>query len=249
MMKSPHMTYFLLASHRSGSSLLCDLLTKTQVAGIPSEFFLHWRGMSYLGWDFSDYPSYIQRIFDETTSPNGVWGVKFMAGSAGGIKGFAEYLETFPMSSKLTTVEKVRAIFPNLYCIYLSRRNKIAQAVSWWKAIQNEHYHSTIEKKMPSTPLSYNFAAIDHLVSEIMMEEAAHQAFLDEMGMTAYNIVYEDFVQDMEGTVRGILDFLGVRESFSVEQSNLVKMQDALSEEWIQRYRQEKQANWENVRW
>jgi trehalose 2-sulfotransferase len=248
-MRSPALTYFLLASHRSGSSLLCDLLSKTKVAGQAGEFFLHWRGHSHSGWDFSDYPAYIQRVFDETTTPNGVFGVKLMTGSAGGIKGFFEQLEPFPLFSKLTDVEKVRAIFPNLHCLYLTRRNKIAQAVSWWKAIQNEHYHSSPDKPMPATPLKYDFAAIDHLVSEIMMEEAAHQAFLDELGIIPHTIVYEDFMQDMEGTVRGITDFLGIKESYRFQASRLIKMQDSLSDEWIQRYRQEKQANWENVRW
>jgi trehalose 2-sulfotransferase len=248
-MQSPPLTYFLLASHRSGSSLLCDLLSKTGVMGQAAEFFLHWRGHSHLGWDFSDYPAYIQRVIDETTTPNGVFGVKLMTGNSGGLKGFHERLEPFPLFSKLTDVEKVCAFFPNLHGLFLTRRNKIAQAVSWRKAVQNEHYHSTPEKPMPATPLKYDFAAIDHLVSEIMMEEAAHQAFLDEMGIIPHTIVYEDFMQDMEGTVRGILDFLGIKESYTFQASRLIKMQDDLSEEWIQRYREEKQANWENVRW
>jgi trehalose 2-sulfotransferase len=248
-MQSPAMTYFLLASHRSGSSLLCDLLTKTGIAGQPAEYFMHWRGFSHSGWDINDYPAYTQRIFDETSSANGVWGVKLMGGMVGGIQGFLTRLETFPMFRELTDTEKVRAIFPNLRCIYLSRRNKIAQAVSWWKAVQNEHYHSTSEKGMPVTPLSYDFAAIDHLISEIMIQEAAHQAFLDDMGMTAYNIFYEDFIQDMAGTLKGILEFLGIQESYSYQPSHLTKMQDALSDEWIQRYRKEKQASWEHIRW
>lgn len=248
-MQNPPMTYFLLSSHRSGSSLLADMLTKTGVAGQPAEYFMHWRGTSHLGWDIRDYPAYVQRVVAETTSPNGVWGVKLMTGSLGGIKGFLERMETFPMFHKLTDVEKVRAFFPNLHCLYLTRRNKIAQAVSWWKAAQNNHYHSTAEKRMPDSPLKYDFAAIDHLVSEVMMEEAAHQAFLDEMGIMPHTIVYEDFMQDMEGTISGIIDFLGIKESYTFEASNLIKMQDDLSEEWIQRYRQEKQANWENVRW
>jgi trehalose 2-sulfotransferase len=172
-----------------------------------------------------------------------------MTGNSGGLKGFHERLEPFPLFSKLTDVEKVCAFFPNLHGLFLTRRNKIAQAVSWRKAVQNEHYHSTPEKPMPATPLKYDFAAIDHLVSEIMMEEAAHQAFLDEMGIIPHTIVYEDFMQDMEGTVRGILDFLGIKESYTFQASRLIKMQDDLSEEWIQRYREEKQANWENVRW
>ena len=248
-MQSPALTYFLLASHRSGSSLLCDLLTKTGVAGQPAEYFMHWRGSSHNGWDFSDYPAYIQRIFDETRSPNGVWAVKLMGGKIGGINGFLERMETVPMFHELTEPEKVRAIFPNLRCIYLSRRNKIAQAVSWWKAAQNEHYHSTPEKGMPATPLSYNFAAIDHLISEIMMEEASHQAFLDDMGITPYNIFYEDFIQDMEGTVKGIMNFLSIHETYTFQSSNLIKMQDTLSDEWVQRYRKEKQETWEHIRW
>jgi LPS sulfotransferase NodH len=248
-MKSPSMTYFLLSSQRSGSSLLCDLLTKTGITGQPAEYFMHWRGFSHEGWEFSDYPAYIQRIFDETMSPNGVWGAKLMGGKVGGIEGVIEKLEAFPIFQKLTSTEKVRTLFPNLKCLFLTRRNKIAQAVSWWKAAQSDHYHSTTERGMPDSPLRYDFAAIDHLISEIMVQEAAHQAFLDEMGLIPYTIIYEDFIRDMQGTINAIIEFLGIKDSYSFQASNLVKMQDAISDEWIQQYRHDKQANWEHIRW
>ena len=55
----------------------------------------------------------------------------------------------------------------------------------------------------------------------------------------------------MQGTLTRILDYLDVPlpEDYEYKPSPLKKMADALSEEWIQRYRQEIQADWQTIRW
>jgi len=43
---SPHISYLICATHRTGSTLLCEALTNTGLAGHPDEFF--WTDNEYV---------------------------------------------------------------------------------------------------------------------------------------------------------------------------------------------------------
>ena len=81
------------------------------------------------------------------------------------------------------------------------------------------------------------------------MEECANQAFFEMMETVPLNLVYEDYIQDMCGTVQKIINFLEIKDEYTFQEPLLRKMADALSEEWEQRYREELQANWGHKRW
>jgi LPS sulfotransferase NodH len=51
-------------------------------------------------------------------------------------------------------------------------------------------------------------------------------------------VVYEDLVEDYEGTVLQLLDGIGVPvpENFAVEQPRMKRQADDLSEEWVSLY-------------
>ena len=75
-----------------------------------------------------------------------------------------------------------------------------------------------------------------------MIREAATQDFLAEAGVIPLTITYEDLVQDHAGTIRAILQFLGVPEgSVEIKLPHFERLADEVSEEWVQRFRQEKQ--------
>ena len=247
-MQTAQINYAILASHRSGSSLLCNLLSQTEIAGKPNEFFSHWNERSYKNYDIVDYPSYIQRIVQETQTSNSVFGVKVMTANDG-FGGFLQRLEAFPNYKYLSDAEKIRTFLPNIKFVYLTRRHKVKQAISWWKAAQNNRYHTTNDTPMPDADLEYNFDAISHLLNELIMEESAHQEFLDIMGTTPLTLVYEDFIQDMPSTLQRIFKFLTIEDDYEFHEPQLYKMADALTDEWAQRYREELQKDWQNIRW
>jgi trehalose 2-sulfotransferase len=52
-------------------------------------------------------------------------------------------------------------------------------------------------------------------------------------------LIYEELVRDIEGTVRGVLEFLGIpAEDFKVPPPTLRQQADHRSQEWEARYRQ-----------
>ena len=82
------------------------------------------------------------------------------------------------------------------------------------------------------------------------MREAGIQEFFAEGGITPLNIFYEDFIQNYEGTVRTILDYLELdSKSALIASPALTKLADGVTEEWAQRFREERQNGWPNRGW
>ena len=82
------------------------------------------------------------------------------------------------------------------------------------------------------------------------MREAGIQEYFVEGNIVPLNIYYEDFVQEYEQTVRRILDYLELdSQSVIISPPSLTKLADAVSEEWVQRFRHERQEGWQNRGW
>lgn len=80
------------------------------------------------------------------------------------------------------------------------------------------------------------------------MREAAIQEFFDEGFIVPHTVVYEDFILSYEETVRSILDYLELPnvEEVIIAPPALQQLADNVSENWVQRFRQEKQRGWKN---
>ena len=82
------------------------------------------------------------------------------------------------------------------------------------------------------------------------MREAGIQEFFAEGNIAPLNIFYEDFVQGYEKTIRTILDYLELdSQSVTIAPPALAKTADKISEEWVQRFREERQNGWTNRGW
>jgi len=82
------------------------------------------------------------------------------------------------------------------------------------------------------------------------MREAGIQEFFAEGNITPVTIVYEDFILQYEETIRKMLEYFGGdHASVEIPPPPLAQTADVISEEWVQRFRQELQANWDNRGW
>ena len=75
----PVMSYLICGTPRSGSSLLCEALENTGLAGRPKEYF--WRENIAVWselWDIQSSTEYIEKTIDLGSTPNGVFGAKVM---------------------------------------------------------------------------------------------------------------------------------------------------------------------------
>ena len=244
-----HTCYFVCATPRSGSTLLSVALSNTGVAGHPDEYFVHLRGQgdSFHGWDISNYPAYVRRVQAATMTSNGVFGAKMMGGH---VWEFVARLigDINDIEQADVVREGVNRWFPNLHHIWLTRRNKVRQAVSWVMAEQTGQWTANQPVSADAEPC-YDFAVIDHHVQELVIREAALQAYFETMGVIPLTIVYEDFSTEPLRSAQIILDTMSVTSTSKLGASTqriLQKQTNPLKEAWVQRYRQEKQ---QGARW
>ncbi len=261
----PSLSYFICATPRTGSNLLCEALRNTGVAGNPEEYL--WDDMLpswYQHWGISTFDAFLDKTFEAGTTPNGAFGVKVFAGDY--FEDFVKNLRQLPQygDTRLSVPALMAKVFPNLHYVWISRRDKIKQAISWWIAFQTKVWavrdnykpreavqmmqavRNLSEPQIPKRAPVYDFEKIDSLVQEIVRREAEWQTYFTESGVQPYSVIYEDFVQDYEVTTRSILDHLGLDAPPEADLSRrgLKKQAGPLSDEWHRRYLAEKQTGW-----
>jgi len=201
-----------------------------------------------------DDPAALQHHLWQTgSSANGVFGLKFGMYAAG----FEQVLTTlrqFPgcPADETSPTAVWNHAFPNGRHIFMTRRNKVRLAVSWWKAIKSNEWHREKGQAAKTVDLSdaYLYDAINHLYNECSMREAAIQEFFSAGNIIPLTVVYEDFIQDYEGSINTILNFLNLNsESVTIAPPYFTQLADELSEEWVQRFREERQNGWQNRAW
>jgi LPS sulfotransferase NodH len=250
----PKLSYTIWSTQRTGSTLLCKALESTGIAGKPNEWLNHAGDAGLVVQYGVGDPGALQgHLWEIGSTPNGVFGVK-----AGLYEPyFSEVLDTFRQFPGCPQVDSPRAeiwqhAFPNHRHIFMTRRNKVRLAVSWWKAIVTQEWH----RKARDTPKSidleveYHFDAIYQLFNECSMREAGTQEFFSEAGITPLTIFYEDFIHEYVKTVREVLDFLGLDSTgVKVCPPYYARLADEISEQWVQRFRNELQKDWQNKGW
>ncbi|MCY4464728.1 MAG: Stf0 family sulfotransferase [Chloroflexi bacterium] len=240
-------SYFICFTVRSGSSLLCQLLTDTGLAGRPQERFYHSISPDNPRGDpIADYHAYIAGALYSDSTANGIFGSKI---GGGYWSDFARRLLDIGTLADLPLREALDRCFPDLRYIHLTRRNKARQAVSHWLAIQSGRWSSrqTVTNPAPQ----YDFAAIDTLLQELAFREAVWADYFADNGIIPLQLVYEDFVQQMDATILRILDFLDIQRpaDFQVPAARHQPVGGELAEQWTQRFRQEKQAQFWTAFW
>ncbi|MEL7339298.1 MAG: Stf0 family sulfotransferase [Bacteroidota bacterium] len=245
------LSYRIWFSQRSGSTLLCKALEQTGIAGKPGEHLVLINEESLLQkYQVADYESLKAKIWESGSSPNGVFGVK-------------DYLHQTHYQRNVEEISRLRGInptddheafwadlFPNCQHLYLTRRNKIRQAVSWWKAIQDNVWHLESPSSQPQDETffeeAYNYDALLHLYHETVLKECATEAYFAKHQIVPYGIVYEDLVRDFTGTIRGILDYLKLSNGqIIIPEPHYRPTANQGSEIWVERFKNDLQRNFE----
>jgi LPS sulfotransferase NodH len=252
----PTTSYIVCMTPRTGSSFLCECLALTGVAGRPAEHFWREDGLDHRArYGVATYADVLDRVLELGSTPNGVFGLKVSTGG-GYFASVIELVRHVPEYSGAgrPDPEVMAAAFPGLRYVWLTRRDKVRQAVSWWKAAQTnrwQRYRDEAEPAGQGAAPEFVFEAVDQLVQEAVAREAAWQRYFTEGGIRPLTLVYEDFVRAPEEAVGGVLDFLGVAAppEPGLERARHVKQADATSEAWAERYRAIKEASWRNKGW
>ncbi len=197
-------SYMICATPRSGSTLLCHALRDSGIAGEPDEYF---GPMHVSRWqaEWGDIPlaNYVARVKEAGSTANGVFGVKIMQ------RYWQHFLNTLSPHREswdaVTAHQVIATAFPNIKYIWMTRRDKVRQGVSWAKAMQGVPWvWMEAEPFAPEQELAFDFEMIDQFVEQTILHEAAWQEFFRVNGIVPMVVVYEDFVQNYEGTVTAV---------------------------------------------
>jgi LPS sulfotransferase NodH len=246
----PTLCYTIWFSQRTGSTLLCSALESTGIAGRPGEHLEGALPELYARYRVASPAELLSHVWTIGGTPNGVVGLKY-----GLVRhSFDALLEALrQIDGHNGTRAGIWAnAFPNGRHIFMTRRNKVRLAVSWWKAIQSREWHRAhgVRRKDVDIADRYDPKAIDHLVSESVVREAAMQDVFSEAGIVPFTVVYEDFVAAYERTVADMLVWLGLGPAPTpIAPPAFQRLSDELSEEWVERFRGDKQKGWGKVTW
>lgn len=254
----PIFTCRLWATQRSGSSMLAKALEQTGIAGRPEELFnIPPEGSLAEMHGVDSYEALRDRLWEIGCSENGVFAIKYHYSTHYHTRLFEEVCRLRGIDPQ--GVEKQESVwedlFPNSKHVYLSRRNKVRQAVSWWKAIKTEQWHvrpaeSRIKPGLDFYEEHYDFAALSHLYHQLVLKECATESYFAHHGIRPHTVIYEDLCRDYRGEINKIMRHLG----FDYEQEEpthtyFTPTSDEHSEIWVERFRKELQQEWSHQDW
>jgi LPS sulfotransferase NodH len=257
-------SYLVCATPRSGSTLLCETLAATGVAGRPEEYFeaLLDTGLPRQPAEYFDpgadevtggrlptprrgrpltsaqVVARLRDALERGTTPNGVFGAKMMWGYLG------DFLRGM-RGAGLAEADDARllgAAFPRLRYVHVARDDKVGQAVSLWRAVQTQAWRHDGDEAGAAEAV-YRFAAVDHLVALLTEHERAWGAWFAAHGIEPATVRYEELAADPGRVARRVLEDLGIEPPpAGVAAPAMRRQADARSQAWARRYAEERQA-------
>ncbi|UUX51933.1 Stf0 sulfotransferase family protein [Nisaea acidiphila] len=242
------MTYqslVLCSAPRSGSTLFCDLLAGTGVAGNPHSFFRR-EDLAGYAEEFG-LPSpeidgaYLEAVIRQGTGDTGIFAVRIMWETLGELDSALECIHPGLPGAP----ERLERAFGRVLYVHLTRSDKVAQAISYLKAQQTGLWHryadgSERERMAPPKPAEYDSAQLADLVARLTAADAGWTDWLATHGIAPVRVDYDDLSRDPRAELAKVLRALG-RDSAIADRVEIRagKLADAESAVWAERYRRE----------
>jgi trehalose 2-sulfotransferase len=223
--------YLVCATPRSGSTLLCETLRETGVAGNPLEFFeavpetgVPRRPLDYLVG--LEDPQALDLIADAPPHP---------APPYSDVRGYASYDEHLERVRREGTTANgvfgaklmwahledlgrrlgagdlaafVDERFDRPRFVWVRRHDSVRQAVSLWRAMQTQSWRA--ENAPAAGEPQYSYAALRHLVTLLSAHDAAWERFFATARGAVLTLTYEELAADPGAALRRTLDHIGV---------------------------------------
>jgi LPS sulfotransferase NodH len=250
--------YLVLASQRSGSTLLVESLRATGVAGEPQEFFQYLPSTSqapqprewFAGVEDESIlqlldpldegtpdlaPPEIWRDYIRTVgrTPNGIWGGKLMWNQTPLLLERAKNLPDRSGEGLLAAMRHVIGSDPVLVHVY--RPDVVSQAVSFWRAVQTRVWRGRRDPLRDSRA-QYHAGAIAHVVTLLRAQEAGWRNWFAEENVEPIDMSYPVLWRNLTQIVGTILQALGQDPRLAPAPA-LERQADQRSDEWVDRYR------------
>lgn len=246
----PDRSYLVCTTYRSGSNLLAEALLDVGGFGCPLEYFdKAMRAGLTARWGTTGPAEYRAALYRFRTDPSGTLGVKLDWPHTASL-----LTERQPPATGLGTapVEEERVLgavwhmlhemFPNPRFLFLTRQDKVRQAVSWVRAKQTRRFWGVPAAALPTDAAPhYDHDQILRTIAMFTHSEQCMSRLFAWAGVEPVRVVYEKFVADYDGTIRRVAEQLDGRRDIVVRPPRLQRQSGADSEQWVGRFLREHQ--------
>lgn len=235
----PSLSILVCCTPRSGGGLLCEALANTGVAGDPDDFFVPEMARSLAPrWGATDFSCYLGRALEEGATPNGVFAARLTWEGLQALLWALDRRTARPPAGAAGWT--LNDAFPGLRFVWISRRDRVRQAISWVQAVQTGCWSWLKEDEaLPVRRPRFDATQIARRVRQIQDLERRWEGFFQAGGIAPVRVFYEDLARHYEGTARGVARRLGIhlpRNLFFGER-RMLPMAGATSEDWARRFR------------
>jgi trehalose 2-sulfotransferase len=251
-------SYLVLASQRSGSTLLVESLRATGSAGEPQEFFqyLPTTGMApqprewFAGVDDQTIlrlldplepgtpdpataVAWREHIRSSGRTPNGIWGGKLMWNQTPLLQSRAAGLPDRSGDGLRAAIRDVIGGEPVYVHVY--RPDVVSQAVSFWRAVQTQVWRGRPDPQRDSQAV-YHAGAIAHIVGILHDQENGWRAWFLEEDINPIEVSYPVLWRNLTTIVSAVLNAVG-QDPRLAPAPVLERQANQRSDEWVDRYR------------
>jgi len=245
-------SYLICATPRSGSTMLCDLLADTGLAGKPASYYRRQsipRWIDRLGLTSPSGPgdivferAYLAAVMTAGSGDTGIFGLRLMWESMPEL--LARLTLVFPQPS--SDLGRLEAAFGETVFLHLTRRDKVAQSISRLKAEQSGLWHvsadgSERERTGLAQPADYDPDRIDAFLHESRADDAAWNTWFADQSIDPVRLSYEELATEPQAVLARALEALG-RDSARAHAVEVKtrQMADEDSVDWAARFRVER---------
>ncbi|GAA6179767.1 Stf0 family sulphotransferase [Shimia sp. NS0008-38b] len=252
---SPNTTaYILCTTPRSGSTLLYRMLHATGVAGKPKSWFHRpsledWATRMQIPHNGMPETQWLKEIVDAAVlkgrADTDVFGLRLQGHALDFF--FQKLALLFPESP--TDLDRITCAFGPTKFIYLTRTDKVAQAVSLVKAEQSGLWHknedgSDLERSPGQEPETnkdgYDAKALSDAVKKLQSYDDAWRSWFALASVQPLTLTYETVARAPQRALKQVLGHIGLPpEAARNVTADTMKLSDKESEAWIARYRKE----------
>ena len=184
----------LVCAPRSGSTYLCDLLASSGKCGHPGEWihdynlpvFMEKAGVSDLSRELEKFLLF---VFEHGTR-NGVFSIKIMYTAIMHLLKLADRWQELGNQERLQMF--LKTYFKDSIVLFLERRDKLAQAVSYYKATQSGRWHSDNQAKKKESELFCDPYILKYILNHMSFQERILKQAVAEVGHRQQTFFYED---------------------------------------------------------
>lgn len=228
----PERAYLLASLPRAGSTHFSHVLWRTGCLGAPLEY-LNFQPAGPYG--FAAQSAELQQqlwrsVLRRRCSPNGVFG----------LKAFAMQLEELQQSNAPLLADVLATILPldrPKRVVYLRRRDRAAQAVSYARASLSGIWRKE-QERADADPIEYSQEALEAVDRGITFQEGVWAEMFDDLKIEPLTLWHEDVLADPAAVAQQVADYLEVEidPGAAMQVPPIHKQSSGDTSDWIAKY-------------